>query len=218
MENEQNKTTEVKKESVLKKPWMQSIMIMLVIFSALGAFIYWQSNAGKVFIENSLLDAPIVNISASAPGMLNAIYVKEGERISANSQIALVGSEIIYAKEDGIISAAPKALGGYYAPGQTLVSEVVDSHMRVVGSIEENKGLKDIKVGQKATFTVDAFPGKTYEGVVDEISPVSQQTGVVFSISDKRPIQKFNVYVRFDVSQYSELKSGMSAKLTIVTK
>lgn len=53
------------------------------------------------------------------------------------------------------------------------------------GKIEETKGLSSIKVGQAATFTIDAFPKNKYVGVVDEISPVSVDSGVIFSISDK---------------------------------
>ena len=109
-------------------------------------------------------------------------------------------------------------LGSYYAPGETVVSVVDDSQMRVIGEVDENKGLENIAVGERATFTVDAYPGKTYEGIVDEISPVSENTDVVFSVSDKRPTEKFDIKVRFDSSDYPELKSGMSAKITVYTK
>jgi multidrug efflux pump subunit AcrA (membrane-fusion protein) len=87
--------------------------------------------------------------------------------------------------------------------------------MKVIGQIEETKGLNKIASGQRATFTVDAFSGKTYEGVVEEVSAVSDSTGVVFNISDQRPIEKFDVKVRFNVADYPELKSGMSAKITV---
>ena len=90
--------------------------------------------------------------------------------------------------------------------------------MRVVGSIDENKGLDEIHVGQKATFTVDAFGSKTYVGTVDEISSTADDTGVVFSISDKRPTEKFDIKVNFDQAAYPELKNGMSAKITVYTK
>lgn len=200
------------------KPWVQSTAAIIVIFGLLAGFIYWQMTKNTVFIENSYLDAPISNISVTTPGSLNAVYVQEGQHVDANAQLALVGSETLYAKDPGTVSSAPKVLGSYFAPGQTVISIVADQQMRVVGTIDENKGLSSIVVGQRATFTVDAFSGKTYEGIVDEISPVSNDSEVVFSISDKRPVKNFNVYVRFDVSKYPELKSGMSAKITVDTK
>ena len=149
---------------------------------------------------------------------MNALYVKDGDTVAANSQVALVGSQIISTEDGGIVSSAPIVLGSYFSPGQTVVSIVNVSEMKVIGQIEETKGLDRVKAGQLATFSVDAFPGKTYEGIVDEISPVSDDTGVVFNISDQRPIEKFDVKVRFNIANYPELKSGMSAKITVYTK
>lgn len=208
----------IKKVHILKRPWMHSLISFVVIFGLLGLFLFWQYNKSIVFIENSELEAPVVNLSPTVPGILNALYVKEGDKVEANSQVALVGSQILSARNGGIVVSAPAVLGAYFAPGQTVVSIVNDQEMKVVGQIEETKGLKDIKVGQLATFSVDAFPGKTYEGIVDEVSAVSDDTSVVFDISDQRPIKKFDVKLRFDVASYPELKSGMSAKITVYTE
>jgi multidrug resistance efflux pump len=209
---------ENKKEDILKKGWVQSLIAFVVIFGSLAGFLFWQTEKNTIFIENSTLVAPIINLSPTAPGVLNAIYVKEGDKMLANSPIALVGSQIISTKEGGIVSYAPLVLGAYFSPGQIVASVVNVKEMKVVGQIEETKGLKDITAGQRATFTVDAFPGKIYEGVVDEVSSTSSDVGIVFSISDKRAVKKFDVKVKFDVEAYPELKNGMSAKITVHTK
>jgi len=206
------------KQNVFKKPWVQSLTYFVVIFALLGGFLFWQKESTTVFIENSNLEAPIINLAPSSPGVLNALYVKEGDRVPADTEVALVGSQIISTQDGGIVSSAPEVLGSFFSPGQTVVSVVNDQQMKVVGQLEETKGLNKIVVGQRATFSVDAFPGKTYEGVVDEVSPVSDDTGVVFNISDQRPIEIFDVKVRFTVADYPELKSGMSAKITVYTK
>jgi multidrug resistance efflux pump len=206
------------KDNIFKKGWIQSLVAVIIIFGSLCGFLFWQSNRNTVLIENSDLEAPIINLSPTSPGTLNALYVKEGDRVTADEQIALVGSQIISTKTPGIVSYAPNLLGAFFAPGQTVVSIVNDQDMKVVGSIEETKGLENIKAGQRATFTVDAFPGQTYEGVVDEISATSSDTGIVFSISDKRPTKKFDIKVKFDSSAYPELKSGMSAKIIVYTQ
>lgn len=212
-----NNTTENKKEKLFLKSWVQSITSMIIIFGVLIGFIYFEYSKNTVFIENSYLDAPLSNVNPVTAGVLNAIYVKDGDQVITDQNIALVGSEIIHAKESGIVSSAPHVIGGYYNVGQTITTIVVKDKMRVIGSIEETKGLKKISSGQRVIFTVDAFPGKKYEGVIDEISPISNDNGIAFSISDKRPIKKFNVYVEYDNSQYPELRSGMSAKMTIYT-
>lgn len=214
----QENNVEIKKESIFKKAWVQSLISVFIIFSVLFIFLFWQSIRNTVYIENSHLEAPIINLSPTVPGVLNALYVKENDKVLANTQIALVGSQIIYTKNDGIVSYAPSVLGAYFSLGQIVASVVNEEEMKVVGEVEETKGLSEIAKGQSVVFSVDAFPGKTYSGVVDEVSPTSVETGVVFSISDKRPIKKFNVKVKFNVSDYPELKNGMSAKITVYTR
>ncbi len=92
------------------------------------------------------------------------------------------------------------------------------NQLRVVGKIDENKGLSSIKIGDPATFTVDAFGGTEFTGIVDEISPTSDQSSVVFSISDKREIKQFDLKVRYDIALHPEFKNGMSAKLRIYAR
>ena len=212
-----NNITENKKEKLFLRSWVQSVSSMIIIFSILIGFIYFEYNKNIVFIENSYLDAPLSNVSPVTAGVLNAIYIKDGDLVNIDQNIALVGSEIIHAKENGVISSAPHVIGGYYNAGQTLTTIVVKDKMRVIGSVEETKGLKKISTGQRVVFTVDAFPNKKYEGVVNEISPISNDNGMAFSISDKRPVKKFNVYVEYNNSLYPEIRSGMSAKMTIYT-
>jgi multidrug resistance efflux pump len=210
--------TQTQKETFFQKPWVHSLGAVILIFGALGGFLFWQNTRGKVFIENAFLDAPIINLSATAPGTLNALYVKEGDVVEPNTQVALVGSQILTAKEAGVVTAAPNVIGNYFSPGQTVVSFVKTSGMKVVGTIEETKGLNKLAVNQPVTFTVDAFPGKKFTGVLETVSATSTETGVAFAISDKRPTKKFNVVVRFDAASYTELKNGMSAKITVDTR
>ena len=207
-----------KSENVFTKPWVQSLSAFVVIFALLGGFIFWQSTKNTVFIEDSNLEAPIINLSPTTGGVLNALYVKEGDVVPANTEVALVGSQIVSTEDGGIVASAPDVLGSYFSPGQTLVSIVNNTEMKVVGQLEETKGLDEIVAGQRATFTVDAFPGKQFVGVVDTVSETADDTGVLFDISDQRPVENFDVSVRFNVADYPELKSGMSAKITVYTK
>lgn len=210
---EENKETKFK-----NKPWMQSLFGFIAVVAVLAGFLFWSSHSGRVEVEDAEIDAPKVSVSSTAAGVLNALYVKEGDMVSPNSQIALVGSNIVVTKEGGIVTNVPDILGGYYVPGQSVVSVVVKDKMRVQGSVEETKGLSDLKQGQEVIFTVDAFSGKKYYGIVDEVAETSNDANLAYSISDKRPVKRFYVYVRFNTEQYPELKDGMSAKITIITK
>jgi multidrug resistance efflux pump len=129
--------------------------------------------------------------------------------------VALVDNELIKTKVGGTVVAVNNNVGKIFNKGEAIVSMINPQELRVVGSIEEDKGLKDIRVGQRAVFTVDAFGSKQYYGTVDEISPTSRSSDVVFNISDARALNEFDIKVRFNVDQYPELKNGMSAKLWI---
>jgi hypothetical protein len=212
--NEQN----IKKGNVFKKPEVQSITGIVLVLLALGGFIFWQADSGTILIENSQLTAPIINLSGSTAGTLNALYVKEGDTIGVNTPVALLGTNIVSSKQNGIIVSTTNNIGTFYAPGVTVVSMVHPEDMRVVGAVEETKGLDEIKPGQQASFTVDTFGSKVYVGIVESVSQTSDDTGVVFSISDKRPTKKFDVKVRYNVADYPELKNGMSAKITVYVK
>ena len=211
-------TDENKKQGMFQNPAVQSGIGVTVVFLLLGGFLFWQSGNGTLLIENSEIQAPVINLSGSTAGTLNALYVSEGETIDANTPVALVGTDIVTSKQRGVVVSVANTIGTFFAPGQTVVGMIHPEDMRVIGTIDETKGLDEIKSGQKATFTVDAFGSKTYIGVVESVSQTSDDTGIVFSISDKRPTKKFDVKVRFDVTQYPELKNGMSAKITVYVK
>lgn len=205
------------KKSFVSKPWFASVAGMAVIIIALVVFIFWRATANEIKIDNSSVSIPIIDLSPTSLGVLQSIYVKVGDMIEPNTPVALVGNETVTSKIGGLIASVNHQEGQVFTPGEAVVSMVNLEEERVVGKIDENKGLSRIKVGQKVTFTVDAYGSQKFDGIVDEISPVSDQSGVLFNISDKRQVMQFDIKVRFDTQKYSFLKEGMSAKITIYT-
>ncbi len=191
------------------------IAALVVAACAVGGGIYWYVSLQTIYIDQSLVSAPIINLSPKASGLLQAVYVKEGDEVPANTAVAEVGNEIIDTTVAGRIISVDNTIGETVNSGQTVVSMIDPTQLRIVGHIDEDKGLSDIRVGDRAVFTVDALGSKQYEGVVDEVAPTSEQTSVVFNISTQRPTNQFDVYVRFDPSRYPELKNGMSARIWV---
>jgi multidrug resistance efflux pump len=204
--------------SILKNKWVRSGGAVALVLVIVGGLLYWQSAATRVGIDTSLISAPVIDLSPTAPGQLQEVYVNEGDVVAANTPVAKVGDEIIKTKIAGEIVGVQNSIGKSFNPGQAVVSMIDPLLLRVVGTIDENKGLDKIHTGQLASFTVDAFGSKQYQGIVDEVSPSSNQSDVVFNISDTRQTMQFNIKVRFDQNQYPELKNGMSAKLTVYIK
>ena len=192
----------------------------MIIITGCGLGIYWYVSSQSVYIDKSVIEAPLINLSASNAGLLQEIYVNDGDAVTLNEPIALAGDQIVKAKVDGIIVSVNKNIGQLENPigGQAIVATMIDpTQLRVVGTLDEDKGLADVKVGDTARFTVDAFGSKRYYGVVDEISETSVAS-VTNNIFNQRPTNQFDVYLRFKSSQYPELKSGMSARIWVYKK
>lgn len=193
------------------------VIVVVVVGSVAGGAFYYVSSK-TIYIDTSVITAPLINLSPINSGVLEAVYVNVGDMVTEDQPIARVGDEIVKAQTSGEIVTVDNNIGEFEntLTGQGVVATMIDpTQLRVVGELDENKGLSDVKVGDPATFTVDAFGGKTYQGVVDEVAPTSVQSDVVFNISDQRPTNEFDVYVRFDPTQYPELKNGMSARIWV---
>jgi multidrug resistance efflux pump len=217
----ENEIKEIEKEAVVvekkifQNKWIQSAAIVLIFALIAIGFIYFRLASTRISIDKSQISAPVIDLSPSAPDILQEVYVSEGDYVLADTVVAKVGEQLLKTKTAGRIIVVNNDIGKVFGAGQAVVSMIEPSQLHVVGTLEENKGLKNVHVGQLANFTVDAFGSKKYQGVVDEVSPSSHESGVVFNISDNRATQSFDVRVRFDYQAYPELKNGMSAKITI---
>lgn len=205
---------EIKPKKDHRKMVMQ-ILVALILVATIGGSIYLWVSSKRIYIDKAEINAPKIDLSSKTGGSLEEVLVKEGDQVKENQLVAQVGNEFIKADTDGLIIKVNNNLGKNFAPGEPVVSMIVPSALRVVGHIEENKGLKDLKIGQHAIFEADAFGSQQFNGVVDDISETSRDSDVVFNISNNRQVKIFDVKVRFNLADYPELKNGMSAKLYI---
>jgi len=191
-------------------------VILLVIALGIGGFFYWKNSSSKIYVEKADISATIINLAPKISGQLTDTFVKEGDEVSANTPVARIGNDLVKTKVAGIILSIRSDKGAIVPAGTAVATMIDKNELKVVGRVPEDKGLKDIKVGQRAYFTVDTYGSKKYYGTVDEISPVSRDASLTFNISDKREVKEFNIKIRFDLNQYPELKQGMSAQVWVV--
>ena len=187
------------------------IIGVLLVLGIVGGGVYWQVTSQRVYIDKSVVSAPQIDLSPHVAGILRALYVRAGDTIPAHTPVALVGNEVITSDIAGLVITVKDTVGTLVNPGQSVVSMLDPNALRVEGRVAEDKGLKYLAVGQRAIFEVDAYGNKQYTGIVDEVSPASRASDIIFNISDKRQVNEFTVKVRFDRVQYPELKNGMSA-------
>lgn len=205
------------KESIFKKPWAQSLTGIIAISLIVAGVLFYKTLNSSVKVENSQISAPVISIGPETPGILDEVYVKIGDKVTSGQSLARVGSEILTSKIDGVIIYISNTPGQYFTYATPVTKMIDPQELRVIGTLKEDAGLSKIKVGDVATFTVDAFENKKFVGIVEEISETSKDGSVIFSISDKREVKEFTIKVKYDTSLYEDFKNNMSAKIKVYT-
>ncbi|MFA6076206.1 MAG: HlyD family secretion protein [Negativicutes bacterium] len=96
----------------------------------------------------------------------------QGALDSANSGVSYVN---VMAPTAGYIGLKAVNIGEVVAAGQPLLYIADLSYVWVKANIEEND-LYRLKVGQQVKFTVDAYPGKVFNGKLESILPATQSS------------------------------------------
>jgi HlyD family secretion protein len=88
-----------------------------------------------------------------------------------------------------------------------LIATIIDpNNMQIILPVDE-LDITKVKVGQKATISVDAITGKTYQGTVQKIATSGQTTNNVTT---------FNVTI--SIANPQGIKQGMNANVTIAVQ
>ncbi|MCI0503720.1 hypothetical protein L0Y65_03335 [Candidatus Micrarchaeota archaeon] len=201
---------------IKKHPLLTEFVLIVVLAAVIAGYLYIHDMEGKVYVEKAEISAPIISIGPTVSGPIVKMYVEEGDGVSEGQRLALVGNTTVYSATRGIVIWVKDNPGQMTGPSDTIVRMVEPGDFRVVGRVQEDKGLADIRPGQKVIFTVDAFGPKEYVGYVDSVAMTARTSDIVFSISDKREPREFEVRALFDTQAYPELKNGMSAKMWII--
>ena len=140
-----------------------------------------------------------------------------------NAQLQLDYTRIT-APASGEVSRKQVEVGQLVAPGQPLLSIVADTGMWVTANFKETQ-LKDVRPGQRAAVTVDAYGGRRYNGKVESIAGA---TGARFSLLPPenatgnfvKVVQRIPVKIVLDPGQDPDhlLRPGMSVVPTVYTR
>jgi multidrug resistance efflux pump len=150
------------------------------------------------------------------------------EAAVANAEAALKAAKVdldntrITAPSDGQLGQVTVRLGAYVNSGAQLMG-LVPKQMWVIANMKETQ-MNGVRVGQSATFKVDALDGAMLTGQVERISPA---TGSEFSVlpADNatgnyvKIAQRIPVRIRIDPGQAEarRLRPGMSVIVSIDT-
>jgi len=123
----------------------------------------------------------------------------------------------IYSPIDGSVSSRSSEVGervaAFGASGFIEVMRVADlTNMEVRVNINEND-IVNVKVGDKAKITIDAFPNRKFDAVVKEIGSAAKVTGQ----GTQDEITNFQVKIRI-LDKDVPLRPGMSANADVETQ
>jgi HlyD family secretion protein len=163
---------------------------------------------------------------ANYESSLAAIRQAEG---ALNQSRDSLSKTTIYSPMDGIVSVLNNEVGervvgtGQFAG--TEVMRIADlNHMETRVKVNEND-IVNVKLGDHALVEVDAFPGRTFDGVVSEISSSALNTGATAAGNNQAALaasasdEVTNFLVRIRVTdREAQLRPGMSGTVDIETE
>lgn len=124
---------------------------------------------------------------------------------------------------DGIVSQRNVELGQYIQIGQSLLALVPLHNVWVTANFKENQ-LKEMRQGQRAVISVDAYGGRKYEGHVDSIAaatgarfsllPPENATGNYVKVVQRVPVK---IVIEKGEDESHPLRPGLSVIATVFT-
>lgn len=185
---------------------------------------------GKLQLESS------IPISNSGTGTIAQVYVSENQMVSKNQTLFLLSSDSVQdqitskenavtaAQQDlsdaqtsasqnnitspisGIVAELDVKKGDSVTNGETVAVVVDPTALQTVVSVDE-LDISKVKVGQKATISLDAITDKTFTGSVIQVDPIGTTSNGVAT---------YNVTVSIDNPE--NIKVGMTTNVNITTE
>ena len=141
-----------------------------------------------------------------------------------NNALVAQKDSVVRAPYSGYVTQVEQLQPGMYLPAGTAAFGLVSDTDVFITSQPKEDQLTWVRDGQNVTITVDSYPGQTWKGVVESISPAS---GSEFSILPAqnssgnwvKVVQRIPVRVKITSGPAGfQLRDGMSAEISIDTK
>ena len=130
---------------------------------------------------------------------------------------------VIIAPMDGVVVGEPLTPGTMAVQGNsnpTVIMRIADLSRKQIRAKVDETDIGSVRVGQKATFTVDAFPKSTFTATVSKISQtdVTNSWETSTSSSSSSSVSVVYYYVTLDVDDPDGvLLPGMTAQVEVTT-
>lgn len=279
---------------LLNRKGLAAVFVILLI--CIGVFYFWSESKkeankdtyvlGKVSRSNisMIIDAtgtiqPVnsVDLSATASGTLEAVYVTQNQKVAKGEILASIESKaltssmkqaqntlrnkesyylrlsdlykqgavsyqimddarlsylnaqaaydkaeadlndtVITSPMDGTIVGEPMKVGETVSQGlsnQMVIVRVADLSSMKIELLVDETDIGEVRLGQKVSFTVDAYPGRLFHGIVSDISQ-KRYSGSAGSTASSSVVY-YTVYVDVNTEDLDGLYPSMTARAEI---
>jgi membrane fusion protein (multidrug efflux system) len=180
-----------------------------------------RSSAARLQAARDAAQAAEQQVSISNAALRGAdarVLAAKAARDLAANQLA---DTRLVASGGGMVSQKSLEVGQYMQPGQPMMNLVPLDNVWVVANLKETE-IGGVRIGSKAEFSIDAYPGVKWQGEVESLSPA---TGSKFTLlppdnatgNFTKVVQRIPVRIHVAPGQHSDmpLRPGMSAVTTI---
>ncbi|OHA88974.1 MAG: hypothetical protein A3C70_00490 [Candidatus Zambryskibacteria bacterium RIFCSPHIGHO2_02_FULL_43_14] len=142
----------------------------------------------------------------------NKVLIEEARVESLRADVSSIEADlaktVIHSPISGIVTKLEVEKGEIVNSGAILISVISEKELQVEANVSEIN-IGKLAVGNQVIITLDAFPSETYDGEIFYIDPGE-------TIIDRVPTYKISV--KFNDPTKPELRSGLTANLSIVTR
>lgn len=131
---------------------------------------------------------------------------------------------VVRAPFSGTVTDVPSIAPGKYLAASTVAFYLVDTDHLWIDATPKETELTHVRPGEQASITVDSYPGQTWRGVVESISPAAAQqfsllppqntSGNWVKVVQRVPLR---VAVNSRNGNSAQLRAGMSVEVKIDT-
>jgi multidrug resistance efflux pump len=195
-------------------------VVVLVGLGIAGYFIYQGSIYYKT--DNAKVDTMIYQLNAETSGMLEKIYVSQGEKVSSRQVLAKVEKgPLLRSPIDGTVIDIVMTEGDYVTPANVVMIVAKTSDIYITANVEETNILR-IHAGQNAIVSLDAY-GRSFDGYVDDVNMVTSTklsnsmtsfttSGTYTKVTQLIPIK---IKLREDIDLYDIIGTNATVKIRI---
>lgn len=131
---------------------------------------------------------------------------------------------VVKAPFAGIATSVPSIAPGKYLAASTTAFYLVDTdHVWIAANPKETE-MTYVRPGQRVTVSIDTYPGVTWQGTVESVSPAAAQEFSLLPAQNTsgnwvKVVQRVPMRVRVDTGDKSKppLRAGMSAVIDVDT-